>query len=104
MVQTDSARQGRDTDSSGAGAPYRTAAWKALRDVVFRRDGGCCQRCGSAVRGRDWRIGHRRPHGGDPALFWAEKNLQLECANCTRVKLRRAGGQWIDLAAEAQGA
>jgi 5-methylcytosine-specific restriction endonuclease McrA len=77
-------------------APYRTAEWKALRQAIFGRDGGLCQACGAQVRGRDWGIRHRRPHGGDPALFWAPSNLELECANCARVRLRRRPAHWIE--------
>ena len=94
---------GRGPGLNGA-APYRTAAWKALREVIFGRDGGHCQQCSTRVRGRDWSIRHRRPHDGDPALFWAQGNLELECANCTRSRLRRRGTHWIDLTIQAQRA
>lgn len=99
-IQMNQTARGGDTralDKLGGRAPYRTAAWKALRQVIYGRDAGLCQGCGGQVRGRDWGIRHRRPHHGDPALFWAEGNLELECANCTRTRLRRGPSAWIEL-------
>jgi 5-methylcytosine-specific restriction endonuclease McrA len=65
-------------------APYRTREWKTLRDQVFRRDDGLCRACGARIRGKDWRLGHERPHHGDEALFWDPSNLLLVCKRCTK--------------------
>jgi 5-methylcytosine-specific restriction endonuclease McrA len=103
MDQTIRGAGSRAPSKPGA-VPYRTAAWKALRQVIFGRDGGLCQECGAQIRGRDWGIRHRHPHDGDPALFWAPANLELECANCSRVRLRRRPSHWIELSGDAQRA
>ena len=71
-------------------APYRTREWKELREQIFRRDCGCCRACREPVRGKDWRLGHERPHGGDEALFWDSRNLLLVCKRCSEAA-RRAG-------------
>lgn len=76
-------------------APYRTSRWKALRVAVFDRDGGRCQECGRQVRGRDWAMVHRRPHEGDPELFWSPANLELSCASCIRTLSLQPSERWI---------
>jgi 5-methylcytosine-specific restriction enzyme A len=60
---------------------YKTARWQRLRRVVLARDGYVCQQTGAALVGRypaanSPVIDHKKPHRGDPDLFWDESNLQ----------------------------
>jgi hypothetical protein len=45
----------------------KTGPSKLVVQLVFRRDGGCCVRCGRAVRpegrGEEWSVQHRRARG-----------------------------------------
>jgi 5-methylcytosine-specific restriction protein A len=70
---------------SNAAAPwrawYRTARWERLRQKVFLRDLYTCQRSGILCVGKhpapDSPVAnHKRPHRGDPALFWDEDNVE----------------------------
>lgn len=74
--QTDA--EGHSTAVEPGRAWYSTARWKRLRDRVLLRDHYTCQ-CGcrhiepnTAMLVAD----HKKPHRGDPALFWDETNLQ----------------------------
>ena len=60
---------------------YKTARWQRIRERVFVRDGFTCQRSGALCGGRgndpDAPVAnHKRPHRGDPALFWDEANIE----------------------------
>lgn len=60
---------------------YTSSRWKALRRKVLARDGYTCRQTGVALVGKAPApdspvVDHIRPHRGDPALFWAEDNLQ----------------------------
>lgn len=60
---------------------YSTAQWKALRLRVFVRDGYTCQRSGVVCAGKhpapDSPVAnHKKPHRGNPALFWDEDNIE----------------------------
>lgn len=60
---------------------YNTARWRRLRLRILKRDQWTCQQTHVVlVEGRTaWNsavVDHKRPHHGDPALFWAEDNLQ----------------------------
>lgn len=60
---------------------YSTERWKKLRQVVLLRDGYKCQRTGALLTGKHPApdspvVDHKRPHRGDPELFWNIDNLQ----------------------------
>lgn len=60
---------------------YSTARWRTLRLKVFQRDGYICQRSGALCSGKHPApnspvANHKRPHRGNPALFWDEDNLE----------------------------
>lgn len=64
---------------------YHTARWKALRLVIFVRDGFRCQWPGCGViehRTSKLVADHRKAHRGDESLFWDEGNLQTLCKPC----------------------
>jgi len=59
---------------------YKTARWKRLRLEVLDRDLWTCQATGVALTGKypapnSPVVDHKKPHRGDPALFWDPKNL-----------------------------
>nr|WP_206080256.1 HNH endonuclease [Pacificoceanicola onchidii] len=59
---------------------YKTARWQKLRRKVLKRDGYICQATGVALVGKypapnSPVVDHKRPHRGDPELFWDEDNL-----------------------------
>lgn len=62
---------------------YKTARWRTLRWSVLVRDCFTCQRCGT-IEGDTSKLvaDHRKPHRGDAALFWDERNLETLCASC----------------------
>jgi len=60
---------------------YRTKRWRDLRIAVFARDAFRCQRTGQLVMGKYPAPGspvanHKRPHRGDPVLFWDMSNIE----------------------------
>lgn len=62
---------------------YNTPRWRALRDRVRARDLYTCQRCKRICAGKgESAVDHKRPHRGDPVLFWDENNLRLLCKPC----------------------
>lgn len=64
---------------------YGLKAWKELRLRIFERDLFTCQRegCGRLEpRTSQLVCDHVRPHKGDRALFWSERNLQTLCKAC----------------------
>lgn len=64
---------------------YNTARWKALRLSIFTRDMFTCQwpGCGRLEGNTSQLVAdHRKPHRGDEALFWDEKNLWTLCKPC----------------------
>ena len=77
------------TGHSRTAEPWRTwyslKRWKELRLRVFVRDLFTCQRreCGKVEPVTSLLVAdHRRPHKGDPALFWSEGNVQTLCKAC----------------------
>lgn len=59
---------------------YKTARWQKLRRQVLKRDLYTCQRTGVLVTGKypapnSAVVDHKKPHRGDPVLFWDEDNL-----------------------------
>src|SRR5690606_38696016 len=72
-------RQRRDTQPWRAW--YKTARWERLRQQVLLRDLYTCQRTGELCTGKGNQpnapvVNHKRPHRGDPALFWDIDNLE----------------------------
>ncbi|UWQ77366.1 HNH endonuclease [Leisingera sp. M658] len=60
---------------------YKTARWQKLRLKILIRDGWRCQETGERLSGKypsqnSPVVDHKRPHRGDPDLFWDERNLQ----------------------------
>jgi len=60
---------------------YKTARWERLRQQVFLRDLYKCQRSGVLCLGKHPApnspvANHKRPHRGDPALFWDADNVE----------------------------
>lgn len=60
---------------------YKTARWLKLRQQVFVRDLYQCQRTGVMCIGKHPApnspvANHKRPHRGDPALFWDINNIE----------------------------
>jgi 5-methylcytosine-specific restriction enzyme A len=62
---------------------YATEAWQKLREFVFVRDNFRCAECKKVIADKTMPIcDHRRPHQGQPALFWSIENLITVCADC----------------------
>lgn len=60
---------------------YKTARWRRLKDAVHLRDMYICQRTGILLSGRhpapDSPVAnHKRPHRGNPELFWDIDNIE----------------------------
>lgn len=60
---------------------YKTARWERLRQLVFLRDLYKCQRSGELCIGKHPApnspvANHKRPHRGDPVLFWDPDNVE----------------------------
>ena len=84
-----SPRIARQTDTHGHSKSeplrrlYSTARWKALRWFVLVRDLFTCQMCGLLEGDTSNLVAdHKRPHRGDPALFWDPQNLWCLCSPC----------------------
>jgi 5-methylcytosine-specific restriction enzyme A len=84
---------------------YYTARWSRVRQMVFERDGYACRKCGMLCVGKHPApnspvCDHIRPHRGDEALFWDERNLQTLCKadhdSAKQAEERRRGG-WVNL-------
>lgn len=59
---------------------YKTARWQKLRHQILIRDNYTCQRTGVLCIGKHPAdnspvVDHKRPHRGNPDLFWDENNL-----------------------------
>ena len=83
------ARQTDDHGHSRQAEPWRAwyheKRWYRLRWAVLLRDLFTCQMagCGRTVADTSKLVAdHIIPHRGDPALFWAEANLQCLCIWC----------------------
>ena len=79
---------------------YNLARWRRLRLTVFRRDLFTCQMpaCGRVEGNTSLLVAdHRRPHRGDPQLFWDDTNIQTLCKPChdgvKQAEERRRGGR-----------
>lgn len=61
---------------------YRTASWMAVAAFVYEREGGCCQRCGKFVFGRQAHRHHVIPIKINPNLKLDPNNIRLLCPKC----------------------
>jgi 5-methylcytosine-specific restriction protein A len=60
---------------------YKLARWRRLAERVFLRDSYTCQKTGIVLGFRAPHphspvAHHKRPHRGDPTLFWDEANVE----------------------------
>lgn len=74
---------------------YNCKAWYRLRASQLRREPMCgyCSALGLVVLATI--CDHRRPHRGDPALFFDPANLQSLCKHCHdshKQRLEKSGG------------
>ncbi|MDI7923391.1 HNH endonuclease [Ferirhizobium litorale] len=57
---------------------WRDMRWDVLVEAMFT-----CQMCGTLERDTSRLVAdHRKPHRGDPVLFWDRANLQCLCEPC----------------------
>lgn len=61
---------------------YRTQAWRDLRDFVYERDGGCCNRCGKFVFGREAHAHHVIPIRVNARKKLDADNIVILCNVC----------------------
>ncbi len=66
-------------------AVIRTPQWKAVRQIVKRRDGFRCVKCGAVG---DLEVDHIKPVRTHPALAFDPQNLQTLCVSCHSRKTR----------------
>ena len=71
-------------------ALYSTAAWLALRAEQLAAHPICQDETGCTVLA--CQVDHRRPHRGDPRLFFDRSNLRSLCASHHSRKTRRDTG------------
>jgi 5-methylcytosine-specific restriction protein A len=77
---------------------YKTARWQRLRMSVLIRDLFTCQwaGCGRVEADTSQLVAdHRKPHRGEEALFWDERNLWCLCKPChdsAKQREERRGG------------
>jgi 5-methylcytosine-specific restriction protein A len=80
----------RPVDEEGHGREpwrnwYKLARWKRLRIATFVRDLFTCQMPGCGrIQGNTALLvaDHKRPHRGDPVLFWNPLNVWTLCKPC----------------------
>lgn len=62
---------------------YKLKRWREMRDRVLLVALFTCARCGR-LEGDTSKLvcDHKRPHRGNPDLFWDERNLQCLCWEC----------------------
>lgn len=61
---------------------YRTKEWQDVADFVYEREGGCCQRCGRFVFGRQAHRHHVIPIKKNEMLKLDPNNIRLLCPKC----------------------
>lgn len=62
---------------------YKTSRWQKLRWSILVRDLFTCRRCRRVESETSQLVAdHKRPHRGDPTLFWDEGNLECLCKTC----------------------
>ena len=65
---------------------YRTQAWQDLKAYCYERDGGCCQRCGKFVFGKQAHHHHVIPIRVNPKLKLDPDNIKTLCAKCHAIE------------------
>lgn len=81
---------------------YKTAQWQKLRHKILIRDNYTCQRTGVLCIGKHPAdnspvVDHKRPHRGNPDLFWDESNLHCVSKafhDSEKQKEERAQSRW----------
>lgn len=64
---------------------YAGSKWKALEQLVFKRDRGACRRCGKSHLGpRSLHAHHVAPWAGNPNLRFDPDNIITLCSGCHR--------------------
>ncbi|MEL6980621.1 MAG: HNH endonuclease signature motif containing protein [Pseudomonadota bacterium] len=78
--------RGRRHDAQRAEKPWRSwyklAKWRRLRQVQLNREPLCRYCLENDILTSAEVVDHKRPHRGDPVLFWALDNLQSLCKSC----------------------
>jgi len=74
----------RSEEAAAYRALYRTKRWKQLRESVLVRDLFTCQQTSVILTNgknnpRSAVVHHKRPHKGDPELFYDPDNLEAVC-------------------------
>ena len=65
---------------------YGSARWQAVRRAVLLERPFCVKCLEKGVYNLAQVVDHIKPHKGDEALFWDEKNLQPLCKVCHDIK------------------
>lgn len=66
---------------------YSSPEWLSLRKQALRRDGYCCVKCGTSLRGKGRsRVDHIYPVKERPDLKLCLENLQSLCPKCDNQK------------------
>lgn len=78
---TDQQSPRRRRDNAPWRSWYGTARWQRLRQEVLIRDAYTCQRTGQVLGGKypapdSPTVNHKKPHRGNPILFWDPDNLE----------------------------
>lgn len=81
---------------------YKSKRWQDLRQEILKRDRFVCQQTGilcvaKAPAPNSPVIDHKRPHRGDPDLFWDPDNLQCVSKayhDSEKQKEERAQARW----------
>jgi 5-methylcytosine-specific restriction endonuclease McrA len=83
-------------------ALYATPTWARLRKIKLAQD-PLCERCLADGRGTIAATvaHHRRPHRGDPALFYDIENLEAVCKECHDTSCAREDGKGFSTAVDA---
>lgn len=61
---------------------YQSPQWKDMRQFIYEREHGCCQRCGKFVFGRNAHVHHIVPIKDNELLKLDPNNLMLLCSKC----------------------
>lgn len=66
---------------------YATPEWRAIREVIIRRDGRTCRKCSChIILEFDLTVDHIRPRSRFPELALDATNLQVLCRSCNASK------------------
>lgn len=65
---------------------YNSAAWKSMRQFIYERERGCCQRCGKFVFGKQAQVHHIVPVKANHLLKLEPRNLKLLCPPCHSIE------------------